>query len=119
MFSVASENANASRVKGRHPHFFCDGTHQRCDSVFHLLGCFVGERDGKDLKWVDVADNTTTQDTYVDGSVVKYVAPTLSYAEKRQSEYPPLEEQFDEIYHNGIDSWKATIKVVKDKYPKE
>ena len=73
----------------------------------------------EDLKWVDVADNTTTQDTYVDGSVVKYVAPTLSYAEKRQSEYPPLEEQFDEIYHNGIDSWKATIKVVKDKYPKE
>jgi len=72
----------------------------------------------EDLKWVDVADDTTTQDTYVDGSVVKYVAPTLSYAEKRQSEYPPLEDQFDEIYHNGIDSWKAIIKAVKDKYPK-
>ena len=73
----------------------------------------------EDLKWVDVADDTTTQDTYVDGSVVKYVVPTLSYAEKRQSEYPPLEEQFDEIYHNGIDSWKAIIKTVKDKYAKE
>ena len=35
----------------------------------------------EDLKWVDVADDTTTQDTYVDGSVVKYVVPTLSYAE--------------------------------------
>ena len=54
MFGVASEDANACRVKGRHPHFFCDRTHQRCDSVFHFLGGFVGERDGKDLKWVDV-----------------------------------------------------------------
>jgi hypothetical protein len=23
-----------------------------------------------------------------------------------------------DIYHNGIDGWKATIKVTKDKYPK-
>ena len=25
----------------------------------------------------------------------------------------------DEIYHNGIDSWKAKVKAIKDKYPKE
>jgi len=24
----------------------------------------------------------------------------------------------DDIYHNGIDAWKATIKTTKDKYPK-
>jgi len=24
----------------------------------------------------------------------------------------------DDIYHNGIDAWKATIKATKDKYPK-
>lgn len=41
------------------------------------------------------------------------------YARKRQKEYPSLVDQLDEIYHNGIDSWKATIKAVKDKYPKE
>ena len=27
-------------------------------------------------------------------------------------------EQLDEIYHNGVDSWKAVIKVIKDKFPK-
>ena len=27
-------------------------------------------------------------------------------------------DQLDDIYHNGIDAWKATIKVTKDKYPK-
>ena len=40
------------------------------------------------------------------------------YARKRQGEYPAIADQLDEIYHNGIDSWKAVIKVTKDKYPK-
>tara|TARA_R110000744_G_scaffold210123_1_gene329186 strand:- start:1738 stop:2022 length:285 start_codon:yes stop_codon:yes gene_type:complete len=36
----------------------------------------------------------------------------------RKAEYPALAEQLDEIYHNGVDSWKAVIKVIKDKFPK-
>jgi len=40
------------------------------------------------------------------------------YARNRQAEYPSIVDQLDEIYHNGIDSWKAVIKVTKDKYPK-
>ena len=36
----------------------------------------------------------------------------------RQTEYPSIPDQLDEIYHNGVDSWKAVIKVTKDKYPK-
>ena len=32
--------------------------------------------------------------------------------------YPRISDQLDDIYHNGIDGWKATIKVTKDKYPK-
>lgn len=41
-----------------------------------------------------------------------------TYAEKRANEYPVIEEQLDDIYHNGIDGWKSTIKAIKDKYPK-
>ena len=40
------------------------------------------------------------------------------YARNRQAEFPSIPDQLDEIYHNGIDSWKAVIKVTKDKYPK-
>jgi hypothetical protein len=29
-----------------------------------------------DLKWVEVADDTTVEDTYVDGAVVKFVKPS-------------------------------------------
>ena len=41
-----------------------------------------------------------------------------SYKSQRKAEYPTIEDQLDDIYHNGIDAWKATIKVTKDKYPK-
>jgi hypothetical protein len=43
----------------------------------------------------------------------------LTYKEKRANEYPSIADQLDDIYHNGVDAWKATIKAVKDKYPKE
>jgi len=40
------------------------------------------------------------------------------YKGKRANEYPSIANQLDDIYHNGIDAWKATIKTTKDKYPK-
>ena len=42
----------------------------------------------------------------------------MTYADKRALEYPAIGDQLDDIYHNGIDGWKSTIKAVKDKYPK-
>jgi hypothetical protein len=41
------------------------------------------------------------------------------YQRDRAKEYPSMADQLDDIYHNGIDAWKATIKTIKDKYPKE
>ena len=41
------------------------------------------------------------------------------YKDSRKAEYPPLEEQLDYIYHNGLDAWKTDIiQPIKDKYPK-
>jgi len=42
-----------------------------------------------------------------------------AYQRSRAEAYPSIADQLDDIYHNGIDGWKATIKAVKDKYPKE
>ena len=41
------------------------------------------------------------------------------YQRDRAVEYPSIKDQLDDIYHNGVDGWKTTIKAVKDKYPKE
>ena len=45
--------------------------------------------------------------------------PEPTYADKRRAEYPSFADQFDLLYHGGMDAWKAAIQAVKDKYPKE
>jgi hypothetical protein len=49
----------------------------------------------------------------IDNDVVDRVIIDL-----RKKSYPTWQDQLDDIYHNGVAGWKATIKVIKDKYPK-
>ena len=49
----------------------------------------------------------------VDAEVAKY-----AYIGQRQQEYPSIVDQLDTLYHGGYDAWKASIDVVKNKYPK-
>ena len=42
----------------------------------------------------------------------------IVYAKNRQNEYPPIQDQLDTLYHEGIDAWKETIQAVKDAHPK-
>ena len=43
----------------------------------------------------------------------------LEIQENRAADYPSIADQLDDIFHNGLDAWKATIQTTKDKYPKE
>lgn len=45
-------------------------------------------------------------------------AAAIKYKADRKENYPSFADQFDLIYHSGIDAWKAKIKETKDKYPK-
>ena len=58
----------------------------------------------------------TIEQSKVDAARVELAK--LDYQGKRSREYPSVVDQLDDIYHNGIDAWKATIKTTKDKYPK-
>lgn len=41
------------------------------------------------------------------------------YSEIRAQLYPPIPEQLDKIYHDGLDAWKAEmVDPVKEAYPK-
>ena len=67
---------------------------------------------GIDKSDLEVAENSWSEDDGIDNSV--------SYQDKRQTEYPSIGDQLDKIYHEGIDAWKNDmIKPVKDKYAKE
>jgi hypothetical protein len=39
--------------------------------------------------------------------------------DNRREEYGTIVSQLDEIYHSGLDSWKARLANIKAKYPKE
>ena len=64
---------------------------------------------------VDEAEPSLEDLDKIDVTTEVALAEALS---NRKAEYPAIPDQLDEIYHNGIDSWKAVIKVTKDKYPK-
>jgi hypothetical protein len=70
----------------------------------------VDDTEGaKDKDGNNVAVNMSNVNAWVDPEAYKY---------QRVAEYPTWNEQLDNIYHNGIDAWKADIKAIKDKYPK-
>jgi len=74
-----------------------------------------------DLIWVDVADGTTEFDTYVDGEVVTYVTPELTWQENRIFAYGSVGSQLDMQYWDGLNStsvWPDHIAKVKSDYPK-
>lgn len=53
-----------------------------------------------------------------DESAVQAELDKTAYIAKRQAEYPSYADQFDTIFHDGLDAWKAQIQAIKDKYPK-
>ena len=52
----------------------------------------------------------------IDGNVVFDL--NADYLNNRLAAYPPITDQLDTIYHEGIDAWKAVITAVKEEYPK-
>lgn len=78
----------------------------------------VGESlDG--ITWHDGNPNSITNDQITAKQAELQAAyDALQYQRDRANEYPSIVDQLDDLYHNGIDGWKTTIKAVKDKYPK-
>ena len=73
----------------------------------------------KVIEWHDGNPNNITQSD-IDAKLkeLQTAFANLEYARNRADAYPSLADQLDDIYHNGLDSWKTKIKAVKDKYPK-
>ena len=92
------------------------------DAVVSLYGrdSYDMADDKGNVKWKDGHNTTAEETTAINAKVIELQAEynAQEYARQRKLEYPSIGDQLDEIYHNGIDSWKAVIKVTKDKYPK-
>ena len=71
------------------------------------------------ITWTDGTTAIAKSDIQAKMTELQTAYDNNKYQRDRAAEYPSIKDQLDDIYHNGIDGWKATIKAVKDKYPKE
>ena len=78
----------------------------------------VNAEDLDQITWHDGTEVISKSDIQAKQAELKADYDAKEYQRLREPEYPSIADQLDDLYHNGIDGWKATIKVTKDKYPK-
>ena len=79
----------------------------------------VNENDVSQIEWHDDTSEISEADILAKQKELVTAYDKAKYQRDRAEAYPSMADQLDDIYHNGVDAWKATIKAVKDKYPKE
>ena len=78
----------------------------------------VIEEDYDRIEWLYGTTPISKSDIQAKQAELKAAYDAKEYQRKRAAEYPAIEDQLDDIYHNGVAGWKTTIKATKDKYPK-
>jgi hypothetical protein len=67
----------------------------------------------------DIAYDADGNEVQYDKAAVQAYVDAHAYKDLRAAAYPSFADQFDTIFHEGIDAWKAQIQAVKDRFPKE
>jgi hypothetical protein len=78
----------------------------------------VNADDINQITWQEGTPVISNEDILAKQAELQAAYDAKQYQRDRAKEYPSWQDQLDDIYHNGLDAWKATIKVTKDKYPK-
>jgi len=71
------------------------------------------------IDWMDTEQTQPTQEEIVQEiAELEYTEEVEEYKKVRELAYPSSGEQFDKIFHDGLDAWKAEIQAIKDAHPK-
>jgi len=74
---------------------------------------------GDEIVWQDEEQTQPTEEEITQKiAELEYINEVEVYKTERQNAYPSTGEQFDKIFHEGIDAWKAEIQAIKDAHPK-
>ena len=72
------------------------------------------------LEWLDETQTKPTEEEVIQKiAELTYQKEVEVYKQQRAAEYPSYADQFDKIYHSGVNAWKSQIRSIKDKYPKQ
>ena len=99
--------------------------------TYTLEDYLVGIREGQWFGWsnsknktyanlvIHSDDTKPTEQECIDGvAALQSAYDNAQYARNRAEAYPSIADQLDDIYHNGVDGWKTSIKAVKLEFPK-
>jgi len=76
--------------------------------------------DYNQIIWNSTDIPKPTEEEIVQKAVeLEYQEEVNEYQRQRAAEYPSYADQFDQIFHEGVDAWKRTILDIKKKYPKQ
>jgi len=91
-----------------------------CTSILALNPNAQVSCSGEDINTLEWHDNNPTNITNQQILTKQSELQALEDVYKnRRNEYGTVVDQLDEIYHNGLDSWKARIANIKLNNPKE
>ena len=78
---------------------------------FSLIG-------GQEIIWHDVRPQPSEEEIQAKIIELQSEYDNNQYQRDRAISYPSWQDQLDNIFHNGIDAWKADIQAIKDQFPK-
>jgi hypothetical protein len=91
-----------------------------CTAILAIKSDAQVSCSGEDINTLEWHDNNPTNITNQQILTKQSELQALEDVYKnRRGEYGTIVSQLDEIYHEGLDSWKARISSIKAKYPKE
>ena len=94
------------------------GLAQAILSINPKASVVIEDEDVKKITWHDGTTPIAEADILAKQKELQAKYDANTYQRDRAEAYPSIVDQLDDLYHNGIDGWKTTIKAVKDKYPK-
>ena len=91
---------------------------EKIEAIRSLVGGAITQKYGGDVIYHD--GQVAPTEAEIQAKIVKLQADfdAKQYQRDRANAYPSWQDQLDNIFHNGIDSWKADIQAIKDQYPK-
>jgi len=78
----------------------------------------VSDNNYDTIKWLNGTAVISKADIVAKQAELKADYDSKEYQRTRAKSYPRIEDQLDDLYHNGITGWSANIKKIKDQYPK-
>jgi hypothetical protein len=89
-------------------------------AVINLFSGLYKSASKVEIKWNDGHVTTVEEEQNIQDEIIRIESEydNAQYARDRAVAYPPMADQLDDIFHNGVAGWKKTIQAVKDTYPK-